>query len=255
VAPTADHRRVAIVTGAAQGVGEATARRLAADGFTVAINDLIDDGRLSSLADDLGGITVPADIAEPEAGAVVVERTRALLGEVDLLVANAADMAMGPFLEQPPERWWRQIDVNLSGHFRLIQAVVPSMRRVGGGRIVIVASGWGVTGYPNATAYAASKAGLIALTKGLGLELSPEGIITNAIAPSYVDTPQLQVDADDAGISLDEMRRRYRQQIPIGRLASVQEIAASIAFLASPLAGAFVGQVLQPCGGVVRTRA
>ncbi len=246
---------MAIVTGAAQGVGEATARRLAADGYAVVVNDLADDGRLGMLADELGGITATADIAELDAGAAVVERTRTLLGEVDVFVANAADMEMGPFLEQSQERWWRQIDVNLSGHFRLIQAVVPSMRRAGGGCIVIIASGWGVVGHPNATAYAASKAGLIALAKGLGRELAPEGIITNAIAPSYIDTAQLQVDADDAGISLDEMRRRYEELVPIGRLATVDEIAAAVAFLASPVAAAFVGQVLQPAGGVTRTRA
>ena len=89
------------------------------------------------------------------------------------------------------------------------------MRAQGHGRIVIIASGWGVIGHPNATAYAASKAGLIALAKGLGRELGPQGILTNAIAPSFIDTEQLQVDADDAGITLDEMRQRYRELIPV----------------------------------------
>ena len=82
--------------------------------------------------------------------------------------------------------------MNLSGHFRLIQAVIPGMRAQGHGRIIIIASGWGVIGHPNATAYAASKAGLIALTKGLGRELGPQGILTNAIAPSFIDTEQLR---------------------------------------------------------------
>jgi NAD(P)-dependent dehydrogenase (short-subunit alcohol dehydrogenase family) len=120
---------------------------------------------------------------------------------------------------------------------------------------VIIASGWGIIGHPNASAYSASKAGLIALTKGLGRELGPSGILTNAIAPSYIDTEQLQVDADDAGITLDEMRQQYRDLIPIRRLASVEDIAGAVAFLASRDAGAFVGQVLQPAGGVTRTRA
>ncbi|HET7248014.1 MAG TPA: SDR family NAD(P)-dependent oxidoreductase, partial [Streptosporangiaceae bacterium] len=106
-----------------------------------------------------------------------------------------------------------QIDVNLTGHFRLIQAVLPGMRAAGHGRIVIITSGWGVIGHPNATAYAASKAGLIALTKGLGRELGPQRILTNAIAPSFIDTEQLRVDADDAGITLEEMRQRYREQM------------------------------------------
>ena len=252
---TADGRRVALVTGAAQGVGHAVALRLAADGLAVAVNDIVDDGRLSDLAGRIGGSAVAADIASAEAPARLVRTATERLGPVDVLVANAAAMAMGPFLEQPQEEWWRQIDVNLSAHFRLVQAVVPAMRRTGAGRIVVIASGWGVIGHPNATAYSASKAGLIALTKGLGRELAPMGILTNAIAPSFIDTPQLQVDADDAGISLDEMRQRYRDEVPIGRLASVDDIAGAVSFLAGDGAAAFVGQVLQPAGGVTRTRA
>src|SRR5438046_306775 len=189
------HRRpVALVTGAAQGLGHATALRLAADGFAVAVNDITDDGRLAELAGRTGGIAVPADISDPAAGPA---------------------MAMSPFLEAKPDEWWRQIDVNLSGHFRVIQAVIPGMRAQGHGRIIIISSGWGVIGHPNATAYAASKSGLIALTKGLGRELGPQGILTNAIAPSFIDTEQLRVDAADAGVTLDAMRQRYREQIPM----------------------------------------
>jgi 2-hydroxycyclohexanecarboxyl-CoA dehydrogenase len=246
---------VALVTGAAQGLGRATALRLAADGFTVAVNDIADDGRLSELAERIGGMPVPADIADPAAGPAMVEAIASQIGPVQVLVANAAAMAMSPFLDAHPGAWWRQIDVNLSGHFRLIQAVIPGMRAAGHGRIVIIASGWGVIGHPNATAYAASKAGLIALTKGLGRELGPQQILTNAIAPSYMDTEQLLVDAGDAGISLEEMRQRYRQLIPTRQLASPQDVAAAVAFLAGPASSAVIGQVLQPSGGVTRTRA
>jgi len=246
---------VALVTGAAQGLGHATALRLAADGFAVAVNDIADDGRLTQLAGRVGGIAVPADISDPAAGPAMAEAVAGQLGPVQVLVANAAAMTMSPFLESKPDEWWHQIDVNLSGHFRLIQAVIPGMRARGHGRIVIIASGWGVIGHPNATAYAASKAGLIALTKGLGRELGPQGILTNAIAPSFIDTEQLRVDADDAGITLEEMRQRYREQIPVRQLASTNDIAAAVAFLAGPGSGAVIGQVLQPNGGVTRTRA
>jgi NAD(P)-dependent dehydrogenase (short-subunit alcohol dehydrogenase family) len=246
---------VALVTGAAQGLGHAVALRLAADGFKVAVNDIADDGRLTDLAKITGGITVPADIADPVAGQAIVQAVASRLGPVQVLVANAAAMSMSPFLESRPAEWWRQIDVNLSGHFRIIQAVIPGMRAQGRGRIVIVSSGWGVIGHPNATAYAASKAGLIALTKGLGRELGPQGILTNAIAPSFIDTEQLRVDADDAGITLDEMRQRYREVIPVRQLASTGDIAGAVAFLAGPGSSAVVGQVLQPAGGVTRTRA
>jgi NAD(P)-dependent dehydrogenase (short-subunit alcohol dehydrogenase family) len=246
---------VALVTGAAQGLGHATALRLAADGHRVAVNDITDDGRLSQLADSIGGISVPADIADPAAGPAMVAAVAAVLGPVQILVANAAAMAMSPFLDAKPGDWWHQIEVNLSGHFRLIQAAIPGMRARRHGRIVIIASGWGVIGHPNATAYAASKAGLIALTKGLGRELGPQGILTNAIAPSYIDTEQLNVDAADAGVSLDDIRRQYRDLIPVRRLASPEDIAGAVSFLAGPSSSAVIGQVLQPSGGVTRTRA
>jgi 2-hydroxycyclohexanecarboxyl-CoA dehydrogenase len=246
---------VALITGAAQGLGRATALRLAADGHRVAVNDIADDARLRDLADQIGGVAVPADIADPGAGPELAREVAGRLGPVRILVANAAAMAMSPFLDAKPEDWWRQVDVNLTGHFRLIQAVIPGMRAAGHGRIVIIASGWGVIGHPNATAYAASKAGLIALTKGLGRELGPQGILANAIAPSYIDTEQLRVDASDAGISLDEMRQRYRDLVPVRRLASPDDIAAAVSFLAGPGSTAVVGQVLQPSGGVTRTRA
>jgi 2-hydroxycyclohexanecarboxyl-CoA dehydrogenase len=249
------HRRVALVTGAAQGLGHATALRLAADGFAVAVNDISEDARLTDLARQIDGLAVPGDIADPAAVTAMTAAAAGRLGGLDVLVANAAAMEMGPFLSQDPAVWWRQIDVNLSGHFRLIQAVVAHMRAAGGGRIVLISSGWGVIGHPNATAYAASKAGLIALAKGLGRELGPQGILANAIAPAYIDTDQLRVDADDAGITLDEMRQRYRDLVPTGQLATVEDIAGAVSFLAGPGGSAFVGQVLQPGGGVTRTRA
>ena len=246
---------VALVTGAAGGIGRAAARRLAADGHRVAVNDIAQKERLRDLAREVSGIAVPGDIADQEATAAMVAEVAATLGPVQVLVANAADMAMSPFLDADPARWWRQVEVNLSGHFRLIQAVIPAMRALGEGRIIVVASGWGVIGHPNATAYAASKSGLIALTKGLGRELGPDGIMANAIAPAFVDTEQLLVDAADAGISLEEMRQRYRDLVPVGQLATTDDIAAAISFLAGPRSTGFVGQVLQPTGGVTRTRA
>lgn len=248
-------RPVALVTGAAQGLGRAVVHRLAREGYTVLANDLVADERLASLAEETGAEVAAADVADVERVRELVERASARHGHVDVLVANHAYMAMAPFLEQSPQDWWRHLEVNLSGTFRLVQGVVPGMRAAGGGRIVIVASEAGVIGMRNATGYSASKGGLIALAKSLGRELARDGIITNAVAPSFMDTPQLQVDADDAGISLTEMQRRYAEAIPVGRLARPEEIAAVVAFLAGPGSGSFVGQVLQPNGGTTRTRA
>lgn len=250
-----DDAPVALVTGAAQGLGHAIATRLAHDGHRVVVNDLVASDPLTELADRIGGLAVAADIADPDQVAALVSEVSQRFGSVDVLVANHAAMAMAPFLDMEPAAWWHMIEVNLSGTFRLIQAVLPGMRATGAGRIVIIASEAGVVGMRNATAYSASKSGLIALTKSLARELAPEGIVTNAIAPSYVDTPQLQVDAADAGVSIEEIRSRSAAQIPLHRIARTDEIAAVAAFLVGPGAGSLVGQVLQPNGGTTRARA
>jgi NAD(P)-dependent dehydrogenase (short-subunit alcohol dehydrogenase family) len=250
-----DGSPVALVTGAAQGLGHAIATRLAQDGHRTIVTDRTASAALTALSGQIGGIAIPADVADPDQVAALVSEASARIGAIDVLVANHAAMAMAPFLDMAPSDWWHQIEVNLSGTFRLVQAVLPGMRASGGGRIIIIASEAGVVGMRNATAYSASKGGLIALTKSLGRELAPEGIVTNAIAPSYVDTPQLQVDAADAGVSIAEIRERAAAQIPLGRIATPEEIAAVAAFLASPGAGSLVGQVLQPNGGTTRTRA
>jgi NAD(P)-dependent dehydrogenase (short-subunit alcohol dehydrogenase family) len=164
-------------------------------------------------------------------------------------------MSMGSVLDHPLGDWWRVVDTNLTGAFHLVQAVLPGMRQLGHGRMVIISSYWGIIGWPNATAYAASKGGLIALTKTLGRELAPAGITVNAIAPGVIATPQLEVDAADAGVSLEEVQRRYAEAIPVGRLGKVEEIAAAVALLADPELGAMVGQIVQVNGGEVRTRA
>jgi NAD(P)-dependent dehydrogenase (short-subunit alcohol dehydrogenase family) len=130
------------------------------------------------------------------------------------------------------------------------------MREQGtGGRIVVIVSEWGVIGWPDATAYAASKSGLISLVKCLGRELAPEGILVNAIAPGVIDTPQLNVDAVSAGVSLAEMHAIYAADIPLGRIGHPEEIAEAAVFLAQPDLKAMAGQVVQVNGGSTRTRA
>lgn len=247
--------RVALVTGAAQGMGAAHARRLAAGGATVAINDIRDSAELTALAEEIGGLTAVADVSDPQACTRLVEDVVAAAGRLDVLVANHAYMTMAPLLDHDEQDWWKIVDTNLGGTFFLIQAAVPHMRRAGAGRIVVIASEWGVTGWPDATAYAASKAGLISLVKTLGRELAPERIIVNAVAPGVTDTPQLQVDADAAGVDLAGVQAQYATSIPLGRIGSPDEIAAAVELLADFGVEAIVGQVIACNGGSTRTRA
>jgi 2-hydroxycyclohexanecarboxyl-CoA dehydrogenase len=242
----------ALVTGAAQGLGLAIARRLASDGARLALNDLAASDDMTELLERTGGVTAIADVSDPDAVEAMVREAERALGSIDVMVANHAYMTMSPFVSHDPDDWWRNVNVNLSGTHFLIRAVLPGMRRRGGGRIVIIASEFGVVGWINATAYAASKAGLISLTKTLGRELGPEGILVNAIAPGIMDTPQLDVDAADAGVSPEEIRRRYALESPIGRIGRPEEIAATVAFLAGDGATALTGQILQPNGGTTR---
>ena len=247
--------RIALVTGATQGIGAAITRRLANEGATVAVNGLTHDERMSKVVVDIAGFPAAGDISDPDAVAKLVDDIETTRGPIDILVCNAAYMTMAPFGDHDEEDWWKIIDTNLAGTFYLIQAVLPGMRRAGGGNIVIIASEWGVIGWPEATAYSASKAGLIALTKTLGRELAPENITVNAVAPGVIDTPQLQVDAENAKVSLAEMHEEYSRGIPIGRIGRADEIASAVALLARKELGAFVGQTIQINGGSTRCRA
>jgi 2-hydroxycyclohexanecarboxyl-CoA dehydrogenase len=247
--------RIALVTGATQGIGAAIARRLAREGATVGVNGLNHDERMSEVVAQTAGFPAAGDISDPDVVAKLVDDIEATRGPIDILVCNAAYMTMAPFVDHDEEDWWRIIDTNLAGTFYLVQAVLAGMRRTGGGNIVVIASEWGVTGWPEATAYSASKAGLIALTKSLGRELAPENILVNAVAPGVTDTPQLQVDADNAKVSLTEMHEEYSRGIPIGRIGRPDEIASAVALLARKDLGAFVGQTIQVNGGATRCRA
>jgi NAD(P)-dependent dehydrogenase (short-subunit alcohol dehydrogenase family) len=247
--------RIALVTGATQGIGAAIARRLARDGATVAVNGLTHDNRMGAVVADTAGFPAVGDISDPDVVAKLVDDIETTRGPIDILVCNAAYMTMAPFGDHDEEDWWKIIDTNLAGTFYLIQAVLAGMRRAGGGNIVIIASEWGVIGWPEATAYSASKAGLIALTKTLGRELAPENIIVNAVAPGVTDSPQLQVDADNAKVSLAEMHEEYSRGVPIGRIGRPDEIASVVALLAGKDLGAFVGQTIQVNGGTTRCRA
>jgi NAD(P)-dependent dehydrogenase (short-subunit alcohol dehydrogenase family) len=246
--------RVALVTGAAQGMGAAHARRLAAAGATVALNDIRDSAALTALAAEIGGLTAAGDVSDPAECRRIADGVAAQAGRLDVLVANHAYMTMAPLLDHDPDDWWKVVDTNLGGTFFLVQAVLPHMRAAGAGRIVVIASEWGVIGWPEATAYSAAKSGLISLVKTLGRELAHERIIVNAVAPGVTDTPQLQVDADAADVDLATMHGQYAESIPLGRIGAPGEVSAAVELLSDFGMEAVVGQVISCNGGSTRGR-
>jgi NAD(P)-dependent dehydrogenase (short-subunit alcohol dehydrogenase family) len=233
--------KVALVTGAATGIGRATADVLEARGFAVARNHL--PGQTVS------GYSAEADVSDSAAVDRMVQNVTRDLGPVGVLVANAAYMVMGRIEEVGAGEFWRVVNTNLTGTFACIRACAPAMTEAGWGRIVNVASDWGRTGWPRATAYCASKGGIISLTKATALELGPKGVTVNAVAPGIIDTPQLQVDADDAGLSMAEMHERYAREVPMGRIGSPAEVAGVIAHFCSDAAGTITGQIVSVNGG------
>jgi NAD(P)-dependent dehydrogenase (short-subunit alcohol dehydrogenase family) len=243
--------RVALVTGAGQGIGKATALRLASEGAHVCVND-IDASKADSVANEIGGLSVPCDVSDRDAIRAVLERCERERGPVELLVANHAYMTMAPFLDSSEADFTRTLDVNLLGTAWLIAECAPAMAARGYGRIVAIASEWGVIGWPNATSYAASKGGIIALVKSAARRFARDGVAINAVAPGVTDTPQLDVDAADAGLTHEEMVSVYGRDVPLGRIGRASDVAATAAFLLSTPAAAFVGHVVGPNGGSTR---
>jgi NAD(P)-dependent dehydrogenase (short-subunit alcohol dehydrogenase family) len=246
---------IALITGAGGGLGSAVARRLAADGHRVALNDRpgLD---LADLAGELGGLAAPADVTDPDAVAAMVEEVeRRAGGNIGILVSAATHLSTAPLAEHDLDDWWQVIDVDLGGTFACAQAVMAGMVDRGGGRMVLIASEGGLIGFPDATACSAAKAGIVALTKALGRELGPLGIAVNAIAPSVIDTQRLAERARIAGMSAEEFRARQAARVPLGRIATPAEIAATVAFLTDERMPALVGQILHADGGTNRTRS
>ena len=219
--------RTAVVTGGASGLGKASAARIIAEGGQVSLWDLNADA-LKAAAEEIGAThTVALDVADPDAVATAAEASSKALGRIDILVASAGITgATVPVQEFPLDSWKRVIDINLNGLFYCCRAVVPHMLANGYGRIVNVASVAGKEGNPNASAYSASKAGVIGFTKSLGKELAGKGVIANSLTPATFESPILE--------QLPQSQVDYmRSKIPMGRLGEVEESAAMVCFMAS----------------------
>jgi NAD(P)-dependent dehydrogenase (short-subunit alcohol dehydrogenase family) len=238
--------RVAIVTGAGSGIGEATARRFAADGATVVVND-VDAERARAVAGELekrgaSALALGADVTRRADVEAMVSRVVGELGRLDVLINNAGINRDAMSHKMTEEQWDEVLTVNLKGTFLCAQAALPRMRERGWGRVVNTSS-IGSLGNIGQANYAASKAGVIGLTRTLALEYAKHGVTVNCIAPGAVMTPML------AGVP-DPIRQKITGQIPMGRIADPAEVAAVHAFLASEDAGYITGQVLFVDGGM-----
>jgi NAD(P)-dependent dehydrogenase (short-subunit alcohol dehydrogenase family) len=246
--------RVVLVTGAKQGMGRAIARRLASDGALVAVNDKDLDSSLRDVAQEIKGFAAAADLTDFAEVKRMINDVIEQYGQLDAVVAQHAYMSMNKFEDHEEEDWWKVIRTNLMGTYAVLRESVPHLV-ASKGKIVVTSSYWGLIGWPEASAYSSSKAGLVALVKSLARELAPQGVLVNAIAPGVVNTPQLEVDAKNLNVSLEKVIEMYGKEVPIGRVGEAEEIAAAVAFLLSPEQNAIVGQIISVNGGEFRGRA
>ena len=237
------NNRVAIVTGAARGIGRAISERFAASGAKVAIWDVDRAAAEATAAAIPGSIAVAADVTEPQSITQGLAATEVRLGPPDILVNNAGISGPNhPLEEYPPEAWRQVIEIDLIGVFNCCRAVVPAMRRRNYGRIVSIASIAGKEGNPNASAYSAAKAGVIGLTKSLGKELADTGVRVNCVTPAAAKT--------DIFAQMTEAQVEYMlSKIPMGRCVLVEEIAALVAWLSSEDCAFSTGGVFDISGG------
>jgi len=244
--------RVAVVTGGASGMGLAVGRHLAARGDRVALLDLQGEAALreAEVLRESGArvIAVEVDVASRRAVDDALEKVRAELGPVEIMVTSAGLDAFESFTDITPERWDRILAVNLTGTFHCLQAAVPDMLAARWGRMVTISSSGAQSGAPRMAHYVASKGGVIALTKALALELAPHGITVNNIPPGVIETPMLR-RAEAAG-DLPRIEK-IAARIPIGRVGTPEDVAAICGFLCSDEAGFITGQVVGVNGGMV----
>jgi 2-hydroxycyclohexanecarboxyl-CoA dehydrogenase len=241
--------KTALVTGAASGIGAATARRLAAEGARVAIGDINEQGA-RALAGELDGFACALDVADTASVASAVAATVAELGDIDVLVNNAGTDSFAFFVNTDEGLWEHVLGVNLRGVLAVTHAVLPRMQERRAGAIVNVASEAGRVGSQGSAVYSAAKAGVIGFTKAIARESARYRVRCNAVAPGPIETPLLNA----APLMLGELGERLKQAMvnatALGRSGQPEEVAAAIAFLACDDASYVTGQTLNVSGGL-----
>jgi 2-hydroxycyclohexanecarboxyl-CoA dehydrogenase len=248
--PSAD--KVAIVTGAASGIGLAIAQRLARDGIKVALFDLNGDRAEAAAAklraEENDALAVAVDVADRAAIQRGVDEVRARFGPVTVLVNNAGKEGFRPFLDISPESWNELLAVNLTGTFHCCQIVLPDMVEAGWGRIVNISSSSTHGGQPLMAHYVSSKSGVNGLTKSLALEFGPQGITVNAIPPGFIDTPMTRRNDAKGRLGPGGMEDAIART-PVRRAGLPEDIANTCAFLVSDGASYITGQIVGVNGG------
>ena len=237
--------KCALVTGASGGIGEAIATALHAQGATVALSGTRVDV-LEAVAEKLGGervFVVPANLSDPASITALAADAEKAMGKLDILVNNAGITRDGLFMRMKDEDWDQVLNVNLNSAMRLSRAVMRGMMKRRTGRIISITSVVGATGNAGQTNYAASKAGLIGMTKSLAYEVASRGITANTVAPGFTDTAMTEVLSDAQKESL-------YGTIPTGRMGTPAEVAAAVVYLASDEAAYVTGQTLHVNGGM-----
>jgi len=250
----------AIITGSTSGIGLGIAEALAAKGANIVVNSYSDRTEDHAIAADLAArhgveaVYIKADMARPDECRGLVEQAVSRFGTLDILVNNAGIQHVAPVEEFPTERWDAIIAINLSSAFHTTAAAVPHMRAAGYGRIVNIASAHGLRASPEKAAYVAAKHGVVGLTKTVALELAGQGVTCNAVCPGFVLTPlvetQIEDRAKETGLNRETVIRDIiLEKQPSKQFATVEEIAAATAFLASKDAAQITGTTLSVDGG------
>ena len=239
--------KVAIVTGASQGIGRDTALALASAGAKVGLAAR-NEGKLDELVNDIaaaGGsyVAVKMDVAYAEQVKAGFKQVLEKFGRLDILVNNAAITRDGLAMRMKSEDWEADLRTNLTGAYLCIQQALPTMMKARAGRIINITSVVAQSGNAGQANYVAAKAGLIGLTKAIAIEIASRNITVNAVAPGFIETPMTDVLPDKVK---DELKTR----IPLGRMGSARDVAAAIVFLASDEAGYITGHVLNVNGGM-----
>ncbi len=236
--------QTALVTGGSRGIGAACVRALGGAGYRVAFLYHESADAAQALATQTGAIPLPCDVADSGQVAAATREAQRQLGHIDALITCAGISQQKLLTDVTDEDWTRMLSVNLSGAFFVIRAVLPQMLARQSGSMVLISSMWGQVGASMEAPYSAAKAGVIGLGKALAKEVAPSGLRVNCIAPGAVET-DMMAGFDPAAL------HALRQNIPLGRLGTPQEVAQCVLWLCSDSASYLTGQVISPNGGMV----